>query len=116
MTDFRLPTEDELTWPSGDAQVVALLTLRADELEERVGLPLRSGVEEGLGPWKGIGLILASGRPIELVWHEAAADRSAPTELRVDVDDDYFSARDEAIAALRLVPSEIAWVLPYRSS
>jgi len=111
MADFRLPRNDELRWPSGSAQVIALLTLHPAELAERVGIPLMSGVEEGLGPWQGIGLILGSGRPIELVWYEGA-DQSAPTELRADVNDDYSSAREEAGVALALTPRDVAWVLP----
>src|SRR5689334_6590491 len=99
MADFRLPTEDELRWPGGRDQVVALLTLGPDELARRVGFPLLTGIEEGLGPWQAIGLVLASGRPIELVWYEHA-NPSAPTQLRADVNDDYAQAREEAIAIL----------------
>ena len=112
MTTFRrAQTEHERRWPNGGYRTIALLSLQPTELERRLGVPLAFGVEEGLGPWRGIGLILPSGRTIELVWHEHAP-QSSPTELRASAGDDYEAAHEEALNMCRLSPEDIAWIPP----
>ena len=49
------PVTEGTRWPSGQCVDLALLPLSEDDLAARIGLPLVRGVEDGLGPWAGIG-------------------------------------------------------------
>ena len=110
MPSFRIPTADhERRWPEQGYRTIALLKLGPTELEHRLSVALVSGVEDGLGPRRGIGLILESGRKVELVWYEHA-DQSSPTELRAATGDDYGAALAEAIRACHLSSSDVAWI------
>ena len=112
MATFRIATtEQERRWPPAGSRVIALLTLQPSALEQRLGVPLTSGVEDGLGPWTGIGLILPSGRQIEFVWYEHL-DQSSPTELRAATGEDYAAVLSETVDACHLEPTDIAWVPP----
>ena len=55
------PVPEGTRWPSGESVDLAVLSITADELATRIGLPLVRGVEDGLGPWAGIGGRLPSG-------------------------------------------------------
>ena len=113
MSRFRIPeTDEELWWPGGSCRVAALLALSPAELERRVGARLQEGDEPGLGPWRGVGLFLASGWPVELICYEREQARGPLVQLRADVTDDPAAARRETAAALGLAPRHIAWVPP----
>jgi hypothetical protein len=115
MAEFRIVRpEDDLGWPSGAYRTAALLALSPAELEWRLGAPLAEGVEPGLGPWRGIGLILDSGWPVELICYEQRhGPRPGPVvALRVDVLDDDASARAEVVGALGLGAENVEWLPP----
>ena len=96
-------------WPSGRPRSVGFLLITPEELARRIGAPLASGVEEGLGPWRGCGLRLPSGRGVELIRYDWSGAAAAEFDLRADYEDDPGAARAEALAMLGLPASAVAW-------
>ena len=82
-----------------------MLSITADELATRIGLPLVRGVEDGLGPWAGIGGRLPSGRDVEFVCY---AQIPHQVTLRVDKRVPYSAALDEALQLVGLSRAEVS--------
>jgi hypothetical protein len=94
-------------WPTGDLDI-AVLNITPDQLANTLGCELHAGVEEGLGPWQGIGIRAPSGRDIEFV-HYDSAPKPNGTIVRIDKADDPIAALLEAIAVLNLDETAIQW-------
>jgi hypothetical protein len=89
-----IPVPEGTRWATGESVDLAVLPIGADELATRAGLPLMRGIEDGLGPWAGIGGRLPSGRDVEFIWY-AALPRQVI--LRVDKGAPYSATLDEAL-------------------
>ena len=105
----RTPTVfalDTSRWPSGIARSAAMFSVTPEELTARAGVVFEAGVD-GLDYYRAVGLELPSGRRVHLVWNE----RAPVLGLQLDADgaDDLVAAREETMATLRLMPSELMW-------
>lgn len=98
------PMPQGTRWPSGECLDVAVLPITADELASRIGLPLVHDIEDGLGPWAGIGGRLPSGQEVEFVCY---AHLPRQVFVRVDKSAPYSSALDEALLAVGLSRDEV---------
>ena len=65
-----LLVESGAAWPSGRSKPLAQLDVDDAWVVRVGGSTLASGVEDGLGPWVGIGGQLPSGTCIELLRHD----------------------------------------------
>src|SRR5438270_8180740 len=91
--------ESGTRWPSGRSKPLAQLEVDDAWVIRVSGSTLASGVEDGLGPWVGIGGKLPSGVWIELLRHDLSGPLYA---LDVDYDADPREALAEFLAATGL--------------
>ena len=96
-------------WPSGDYVVVAIVPIESVDLVARLGAELHAGIEEGLGPWIGIGIRLVSGDPIEFVQYENAPEPKG-FEVRVDTESKAEKVLMEALNILQSDLGKLTWV------
>lgn len=99
-----------ILWPSGDYADLAILDMSEDDLCRRLGVPLVEGIEEGMGPWRAIGLRLASGVFIELIVYAHTARDGF--DLRVDRPFLRSEVLAEALVSLELERAAVTWVSP----
>ena len=107
-----LRPSDTLYWASGDYQIIAVVHLPGGDLENAAGIEVKSGNEDGLGRWEGVGGTLDTGIQIELVCYP---DSSAPEAYEVRVDAGLDSRLrpallDEVLVALHLDHGDVIWV------
>ena len=88
---------------------LAVLPLTEDELAARIGIPLVRGVEDGLGPWSGIGGRLPSGMDVEFVCY---AHMPTSVIMRVDKSAGFAVAFAEALELVGLSRSDLKHVSP----
>lgn len=100
--------ENRPRWPSGRSRPSGLLRITPAELQARLPEPLTSGLEDGLGPWLGIGLKLSGGQPCELVLHTL----SSVQEFTVftDWEADPAAVCLQALFDLDIPVSRLSWV------
>jgi hypothetical protein len=112
MSSPRLsPVAEGTRWPSGEGVDLALLPLTEDELAARIGLPLVRGVEDGLGPWSGIGGRLPSGNAVEFIYY-AMKPKPAGVILRLDKSACSSATFDEALQLVGLSREDLIYVSP----
>src|SRR5512133_2901585 len=99
-----IPVAEGTRWATGESVDLAVLSMTADELADRVGLPLVRGVEDGLGVWAGIGGRLPSGQDVEFIWY---AHLPQQVVLRVDKRAPYSATLDEALQLVGLSRAEV---------
>jgi hypothetical protein len=61
------PSVSGLRWPGGRYAEIAMIDIDENEVIAKLGRPLFTGVEEGLGPWKADGFFLSTGEMMELI-------------------------------------------------
>ena len=98
---------DEYRWPSGRSREAAVFTVSPDALMGRTSLAFEVGIDDQLGPTRGAGVALPSGRRVLLMWYENSPVPGLA--LEIDGSDDPEMARREVMSALGLRPDEVAW-------
>lgn len=94
-------------WPSGDYSEAALLDLRREDIEQRLGVSLISGEEEGLGVWVAVGGTLGSGIQIELI--EYSGQPVKGFALHVDSGCNPEAALEEVLSLLGADADSVLW-------
>src|SRR5688572_29085038 len=96
-------------WPSGRPKALAQLDVDDAWVVNVAGVPLISGVEDGLGPWVGIGGKLPSGTCVELLRY----DLGGPLyQLHTDYDASPRETLEEFLTTTGLEPSAVHWRHP----
>jgi hypothetical protein len=98
-------------WPSGDYYDLAHLPIDEASLQRVIGVPLMSGVEDGLGRWVAIGLTLRSGVAVEIIRYD---DSPGPPGFvaRADTGADLAVALDELLSLFSLSRDQLWWISP----
>lgn len=92
LTDFGSP------WPSGNFVDVASIDVECKDVEKLISVKLFEGFEEGMGPWKAVGIKLDYGDVVELIRY--AYDPEQAFALRVDAGGDFSRAISCVLALL----------------
>jgi hypothetical protein len=106
----------ENRWPTVEIPL-ASLGLRVDELATRLNLPIHTWYEDGLGPARGVGCRLPSGRLFLLEELQLAVEHRGSRGPTLFVDAADLTARgvgsllEEILQALHLSRSDVTWIL-----
>ncbi len=117
MTDSKsklLPLACGMRWPGGSYIEVARLAITDSHLKDYFGRDLISGDEPGLGPWRSIGMLSASGATAELISYDA--EQGQGFTLRIDAISDPCSVFNEVVAELVPGTGDVLWRSPLISS
>lgn len=103
-------------WPTVEVPL-ASLGIRVDELAARLNLPIHTWNQGGLGPTRGLGGHLPSGKPFELQELQLAVEYQGAKGPNVFVDaadltgHGVESLLEEILDALHLSRSDVTWTL-----
>ena len=106
MIELRVLSLDGFQWPSGDGMDVAMLDIRPEIIEARFGVEFQRGADD-LDYVRELAILLPSGHPVVLVWHERAPVPGL--EVRCDVGVPAAVARQEVLAALEVRDDRVIW-------
>lgn len=103
-------TEFGSQWPSGNFAEIAMIDVSCDDVIKLVSRDLFEGIEEGMGPWKAIGLRLDSGGVIELIRYEYDSDQAFT--LRADANSNFSEVLEDTLDLLGKGIDSLQWVSP----
>jgi hypothetical protein len=97
-------------WPSGNYVEVAVLSVDDQHVSDCFSTSLLSGEEEGMGPWRAIGIRLNSGELIELIKYDY--DESGGFILRTDGNANKSECLEKVIELLEVDEKNLTWISP----
>lgn len=103
-------TEYGSPWPSGSFAEIAMIDVSYEDVRNFASSDLIEGFEEGMGPWKAIGIRLDAGEVVELIRY--AYDSDQAFTLRVDANANSADALRKILVLLGKSAESLKWVSP----
>jgi hypothetical protein len=103
-------TEYGSPWPSGNFEEIAMIDVSYEDVRKFFSSDLIEGFEEGMGPWKAVGIRLDEGEVVELIRY--AYDSDQAFTLRVDANANFANALRKILVLLGKSAESLKWVSP----